>query len=113
MAAVAFPSGYDLERDTTFEYHTNTKTDITDDGEVLQRTTNDQVYVTVGAVFRYLTAAEKDTLKDFIDDNKGNIVGWVIDGAPLVGYIKGGYRITMTGNRFNMTFTFYGAEVVL
>lgn len=101
-----FPSGYSLERSSSFEYKTNTTTDILDNGNVMQRTLNDVVNITVGAEFRYLDTTEKNTLIDFLDTNKGDVIVWTIDGITLIGYIKGSYRLSMSGNRFNVRFTY-------
>jgi len=106
--SVAFPSGYNLERSTTIERDNNVSVDVMSDGSQRVRVTGSDAWVTVGARFRYLTQAEKDTLVAFINTNRAEEITWTIDGVSYIGRVISGVQETMTGNRFNIQFTYRG-----
>ena len=111
MTTVAFPSGFNLERDSQFSYSTNTVTDFLADGTPRTRVVGTQQYVTIVCNFRSLSATDKDTLTAFLSTNRANTITWTIDGADYSGVFVGGYALTMTGPLFNVTFNYYATTV--
>ena len=111
MATVAFPAGYNLERDSTFENVSNVVVDIMSDGTPRQRVTGTSPYTRISCKFDYLSAANKATLTDFLEDNAANTITWTIDGINYSGVFMPGHNVSMTGPLYNVTFTYY-AKVV-
>jgi hypothetical protein len=111
MATVAFPAGYNLERDSTFENVSNVTVDIMSDGTPRQRTTSATPYTSIACKFAYLTATDKQTLVTFLTTNAANTITWTIDGVNYSGVFMGNMSITMTGPLYNVTFTYYATTV--
>ena len=107
MTTVAFPSGYNLSRSSTFKHHPSTAVDIMSDGTPRQRTLTAGYFVTVSCVFEYLTAIEKFVLVVFLILNAGNTITWTIDGLNYSGVIVGGHSETMVGPLYTVTFDYY------
>jgi len=111
MATVAFPSGFNLDRSSTFRFHPTETVDVMSDGTMRSRTLTTSQFVTVDCRFMYLSAADKTTLETFILANQANTITWPIDSVNYSGRITGGHSVTMTGPLFSMSFEYY-AQVV-
>lgn len=111
MTTVAFPSGYNLERETDFDHNTNTKTDIISGGGVRVRIIAETQYESIGCIMKLLTLTQKNVLVAFLKDNRANTVTWTIDGIDYTGNFVGGFKVTMTGPLYNVSFTYYASVV--
>ena len=109
--SVAFPSGYNLERSSTFTHDNNVKVDLMDDGEPRQREMGADAFVSIACEFKYLTLTEKDTLKSFLTTNRAATITWTIDSLDYSGVFVGGHRESMTGALYNLSFTYRAKEV--
>ncbi len=111
MSTVAFPSGYNLSRSSTFKFHSAAAVDIMSDGTPRTRTLRSSAFVTVSCLFEYLTAAERGYLLLFVLINAGNTITWTIDGINYSGVIVGDFSETMTGPLYSVSFEYY-AQIV-
>jgi hypothetical protein len=111
MSTVAFISGYNLSRATTFRIAPSTAVDIMSDGTPRVRTLNTSKFATISCLFEYLTDAERLTLQLWLVLNDSNTITWTIDGINYSGVIVGGHTATMTGPLFNISFDYY-AQIV-
>lgn len=111
MAVVAFPSGFYLDRATTLDHDTGFQTDIMSDGSPRLRQISSTAYTNIACSFSGLTSSEKDTLTSFIKTNAANSITWAIDGIAYIGFVRGGYQVSMTGRRFNVSFVYYATEL--
>jgi len=107
----AFPAGYYLDERTRWERYSNVQVDRLDDGTVRQRVLGDE-FVDIKCVFRYLTLAEKNTLKAFLVTNKATTVTWTIDSIDYSGQIVGDSQEGMSSqNTYELRFTYRATEV--
>jgi hypothetical protein len=111
MAIVAFPSGYNLARDSGFRNASTEQFDVMSDGAPRSRRVTSKRYVSIACRFGALYRAEKDALELFIVTNAANTITWTIDGINYSGRIIGDHSTTMSGILFNLSFDFYG-EIV-
>jgi len=111
MTTVAFPSGFNLERESTFSNNSNVVVDFMSDGTPRQRTLGTTPYTTIACKFDYLAAADKETLVTFLDTNAANTITWTIDGIDYSGVFLPGYNVSMTGPLYNVSFSYYAAVV--
>jgi hypothetical protein len=111
MSTVAFPSGYNLSRSSTFRHHPAAAVDVMSDGTPRARTLTTGRFVTVSCLFEYLTLTEMQILLLFLLVNEGNTVTWTIDGISYSGMVTNGQQRTMTGPLFSVTFEYY-AQIV-
>ena len=111
MTTVAFPAGFNLDRDSTFDNSSNVAVDIMSDGTPRQRVLGTVPYVTIRCKFAYLFATDKATLVSFLDDNAANTITWTIDGVNYSGVFMPGYTVTMTGPLYNVSFEYYARAV--
>ena len=117
MATVAFPAAFEplIDRRSAFSVEGKTKVDVVADGSPRIRTVRATEYTTVVVQLRHLELSEHDTLVAFLKTNQANTVTMSIDGTDYSGVIRpAGRRLygkTMSGNRFNITFSYY-AKVV-
>ena len=111
MSTVAFPSGYNLSRSSTFRHSAAAAVDIMSDGTPRSRTLTTGRFVTVSCLFEYLTADETTYLVSWLTTNEGNTVTWTIDGVNYSGMIIGGQQRTMTGPLFSVSFEYY-AQII-
>jgi hypothetical protein len=111
MTTVAFISGYNLSRSSTFSHKPSTAVDIMSDGTPRTRTMTPEDFVTVSCLFEYLTSTESSTLRTWLLTNAANTITWTIDGINYSGVIVGGHSATMTGPLFSISFDYY-AQIV-
>jgi len=111
MSTVAFPTGYNLSRATTFRHQPSTAVDFMSDGTPRVRTLTTGYFVTISCLFEYLTLTEKTLLELWLLLNAGNTIEWTIDLYNYSGVIVGAHSTTMTGPLFNISFEYY-AQVV-
>ena len=107
MSTVAFISGYNLSRATTFRHQPSTAVDYMSDGTPRVRALTVGRFVTISCLFEYLTLVEKVTLEIWLLVNAGNTIEWTIDLIPYSGVIVGGHNTTMVGPLFNVSFEYY------
>lgn len=111
MTTEAFPTGFYLDRSTTFRHHPTESIDMMSDGAPRSRTLTTSRYVTISCEFSFLTADEKATLESFLLSNQANTITWTIDGVDYSGRFVGGHSVTMTGPLFSVSFTYYAMIV--
>lgn len=111
MTTVAFPSGFNLERSSSFRHSPTDEVDFMSDGSPRSRTVTSRSWVTIACQFQYLSATDKTTLESFILANSANTITWTIDGVDYSGRIVGGHTKSMTGPLFNIAFNYYAESV--
>lgn len=109
--AVAFPTGHNLERSTTFTRDSNIQADILADGETRLRDLGPDTFVTIACKFLYLSLADKNTLKNFLITNRTETITWTIDGIDYSGVFVGDHTETMKGPRYSLSFQYRAKEV--
>lgn len=109
--AVAFPTGYNLSRDSVFTRDTNVLVDYLDDGEPRQRQLGADTFVSIRCRLPYLTLSQKNTLKSFLITNRAETITWTIDSINYSGVFVGDHVETMTGNLYSIEFVYRAKEV--
>lgn len=111
MATVVFPTTYPIDRSTSFDHDDGFEVDFLSDGDFRTRITSPDSWVTMDCRVLARTVAEKNSLRQFLWDNRGNTVTATIDGVNYSGKILRKSKISMSGRFFNVAFTYY-AKVV-
>ena len=109
--AVAFPTGYNLSRDSVVTRDSNVHVDFLDDGEARQRQLGADAFVTIRCKLPYLTLSQKNTLKSFLLTNRAETITWTIDSIDYSGVFVGDHTETMTGNLYTLEFVYRAREV--
>jgi len=107
MTTAAFPAGFNLERESTFDNDHGVVVDIMSDGTPRQRQLGTAQWKTIKCKFDYLTATQKDTLVSFMETNAANTITWTIDGTNYIGVFKASYSLSMSGPLYNLSFDYY------
>lgn len=108
--SVAFPSGYNMERTSPISIDLNIESDDMSDGSTQSRVMGG-VFEDIDYQVKYLERSEKVTLVDFWKANRAEQVTFTIDDIDYIGKIVSKIRMTMTGNRFNVSYTLRCAVV--
>ena len=107
----AFPTGYNLARESRFSVSEGVENDIIS-GSMTQRVVG-STYVSIQCEYNYLTSSERATLRAFLngDARFDTAVTMTVDGINYSGIIVGGFRERMDGDRYSISFEYRAQEV--
>lgn len=110
--AVAFPSGYYIERSSKTDIDLGVQHDQLYDGTDLSQQRSSTEWHTFDCAIGALTLAEFNEILLFIRVNKmRSDITWTIDGIDYIGKIRGPVRRSFQGARYRIAFVYYAKEV--
>jgi len=109
--AVAFTPTTIIQRTSQFSHDLNVHLDKMDDGEPRSRVFGDEEFVNISCHFKYMTKAERDTLKTFLKTNKGEEITWTINSQDYSGFFQSRFKQSFVGNLYNIIIIYSAKEV--